>query len=75
MSRPTLRAIPKRKAPSLSEVKRALRLYRSPYVSKEVRHGNVRKYLAAVAHLGNRWILAGRREVSWGAKQQQERTL
>jgi hypothetical protein len=70
MSRPTLRAIPKRKAPSLSQVKRALRLYRSDYVSKEVRHANVRKYLQALAHLGSNWVLAGRKEVSWGAKQQ-----
>jgi hypothetical protein len=70
MTRPTLRAIPKRKAPSLSLVKKALRLYASPYASKETRHANARKWLASVAHLGKRWVYAGREEVSWGIKQQ-----
>ena len=65
-----LHAVPKRKAPSLSLVKRAIKLYRSPYVSKEVQRANARKWLASVAHLGADWLLAGRREVSWGAKQQ-----
>jgi hypothetical protein len=69
MTRPNLRAIPKRKAPSLSLVKRALRLYRSDLVSKDVQRANALKWLASVAHLGPNWVLAGRREVSWGAKE------
>jgi hypothetical protein len=71
MSRAQLRAIPKRKAPSLSLVKKALRLYASPYASKETRRRNAMKWLASVAYLGPSWVLAGRREVSWGAKQQE----
>jgi hypothetical protein len=72
MTRPTLRAIPKRKAPSLSLVKKALRLYRSDFASKELRHANAKKWLAMVAHLGSHWVYAGRSEVSWGAKQERK---
>lgn len=71
MSRPTLRAIPKRKAPSLSLVKKALRLFASEYASKETRRRNAMHWLRSVENLGANWILAGRREVSWGAKQQE----
>jgi hypothetical protein len=69
MTRPNLRAIPKRKAPSLSEVKRALRLFASDYASKETRRRNALAWLRSVSMLGNNWILAGRKEVSWGAKE------
>ncbi len=70
VSRPNLKLAAKRKTPSLSLIKKALRLYSSEYASKAVRHANARKWLAMIAHLGPHWVYAGRTEVAWGAKQE-----
>jgi hypothetical protein len=55
--------------PSIAMLRKAIRMYSSPYVSREQNKRNRRKWLASVDWLGDRWILAGRREVTWGAKQ------
>jgi len=38
--------------------RRACRLYRGGYMSKEIRRANQRKWIAAVQRLGDRWLLA-----------------
>lgn len=60
----------KRNGPSFGELRRALRLWTSEYASKETRRRNATAWLRSVHQLGPNWILAGRKEVSWGAKQQ-----
>jgi hypothetical protein len=55
----------KKRGVTLTQAKRALRLFRSEYVSREVRHANARKWLAAVHNLGNNWVLAGA-PAKWG---------
>jgi hypothetical protein len=57
----------KKRGVTLAQAKRALRLFRSEYVSREVRHANARKWLASVEWLGPRWALKGG-EVRWGTK-------
>lgn len=43
---------------SLTIVKKSLRLFKSSHASKAVRHANVRKHLAALNYLGDKWILS-----------------
>lgn len=38
--------------------RRACRLYRGGYMSKEIRRANQRKWIAAVQRLGDKWLLA-----------------
>lgn len=55
--------------PSIALMRKAIRMYSSPYVSREVNRRNRIAWLSSVDWLGDRWILAGRLEVTWGAKQ------
>jgi hypothetical protein len=48
-----------------SKVRRALRLFRSDYAPRHVRHHNVRQWLRAVDLLGDQWVLAGA-PAKWG---------
>lgn len=59
----------KRNGPSFGELRRALRLWTSEYASRETRRRNALAWLRSVQSLGNNWILAGRKEVAWGAKE------
>ena len=69
MTRPNLKAVKPPKRPSIALLRQAVRLYRSPYVSREVNRRNRVAWLRSVAILGDGWVLAGRKEVSWGAKE------
>ena len=55
--------------PSIALLRKAIRMYSSPYVSREENKRNRIAWLRSIDWLGDRWILAGRREVTWGAKQ------
>lgn len=69
MTRPSLKLAKPPKRPSMALLRQAVRLYRSPYVSREVNRRNRIAWLRSVHHLGDGWVLAGRKEVTWGAKQ------
>ena len=69
MTRPNLKAVKPPKRPSIALLRQAVRLYRSPYVSREVNRRNRISWLRSIHALGDGWVLAGRKEVSWGAKQ------
>lgn len=43
---------------TLQLARRACRLYRGGYMSKEIRRANQRKWIAAVQRLGDKWLLA-----------------
>jgi hypothetical protein len=43
---------------SLRDAKRALRLFRSEYVSRDTQRRNAVAWLIAVRQLGDRWLLA-----------------
>ncbi|MFA7322295.1 MAG: hypothetical protein WC000_12595 [Dokdonella sp.] len=49
----------------MSRVKHALRLFASPYASRETRHHNVRQWLRAMDRLGNKHVYQGGR-AKWG---------
>lgn len=44
--------------PTLTDAKRAMRLWRSDLAPKEVQRANALKWLRATALLGDRWLLA-----------------
>lgn len=69
MTRPTLKAVKAAKRPTFGQIRRALRLFESEYASKETRRRNALSWLRSIDMLGKGWILAGRKEVSWGAKE------
>lgn len=52
---------------SFSRLRMAVRLYSSPYVSREQNKRNRREWLRAVQVVGNAWILAGGKP-KWGTK-------
>jgi hypothetical protein len=43
----------------MTRIKQALRLFRSEYAPKQVRHHNARQWLRSVSMLGDRWVLRG----------------
>jgi hypothetical protein len=49
-----------------STVRRALRLFRSEYAPRHVRHHNVRQWLKSVELLGDQWVLATDAPAKWG---------
>lgn len=69
MTRPSLKLAKPPKRPSMALLRQAVRLYRSDLAPREVRRANARKWLRSIAMLGDGWVLAGRKEVTWGAKQ------
>jgi hypothetical protein len=46
-------------------IRRAVRLFYSDLVPKEIRRANVRKWLAATEQLGDRWVYRGG-QAKWG---------
>jgi hypothetical protein len=46
---------------TLSEAKHALRMWKSPYVSRDIQRRNALAWLCAVRRLGPRWVLAATR--------------
>jgi hypothetical protein len=54
--------------PSTALVRKALRLYRSEFASRELRHKNARQWLLKMEQLGGKHLYRGGR-VSWGAYQ------
>jgi hypothetical protein len=46
---------------TLTDAKRALRMWKSPYVSRDIQRRNALKWLAATRALGSRWVLAATR--------------
>jgi hypothetical protein len=58
MTRPQLKLASKRKPVTLEQIKRAVSLYRSEYAPRAVRRANARKWLSAVASLGDKWLIA-----------------
>lgn len=69
MTRPNLKLAKPPKRPTFGQLRRAMRLFASEYASKETRRRNAMSWLRSVAILGDGWVLAGRKEVSWGAKE------
>jgi hypothetical protein len=49
----------------MQRLRKAVALFRSPDVPKEIRRANARKWLAATEQLGERWVLRGG-EAKWG---------
>lgn len=43
---------------TLTQAKRAIRLYSNPLASKAQRHHNARQWLRSINLLGNNWILS-----------------
>jgi hypothetical protein len=43
-------------------IKHALRLWNIPYVPRETNRANARKWIASVERLGDRWLLAVKKE-------------
>lgn len=65
--RPVLSIARAPRRPSLALVKKALRLFAGKYVSREVRHANARKWLRAMAQLGDKHTLhLSKPKVRWG---------
>lgn len=58
--------------PTLTDAKRALKLWRSDLAPKELQRSNAVKWLRATALLGERWVLAGG-PVKWGHGERSER--
>lgn len=69
MTRPNLKLAKPPKRPSIALLRQAVRLYSSPYVSREQNKANRVSWLRSIHALGDGWVLAGRKEVSWGAKE------
>jgi hypothetical protein len=46
---------------TLTDAKRALRMWKSPYVSRDIQRRNALAWLCAVRRLGPRWVLAATR--------------
>lgn len=66
MSRATLKLARAPRKPSLALVKKALRLYKAPGIPKAQYRANARKWLAAMAALGERHILRKESQAKWG---------
>lgn len=69
MTRPNLKAVKPPKRQSIALLRQAVKLWTSPYVSREQNKRNRISWLRSIHALGDGWVLAGRKEVSWGAKE------
>jgi hypothetical protein len=66
--RPTLKLAQQSTGPSRDQIKKAVRLFRSEFATRDVRRANARQWLLKMNQLGDKWVYAGRAPVSWGTK-------